>query len=181
MIAFESLVLNKLSIDYNIKPFDCGDADLNGFLFDDAKNYLSELMAVTYLIEYEKQTAAYFCLLNDKVVFDTSDVKEKSFWNRFNRRNKIPNPKRRQNYPAVKIGRLAVNEKFSGQGIGRFILDTVKSLLLEKNDIGCRFITVDAYDSAFSFYKKNGFDFLSDDDNGEKTRLMYFDLKSLRL
>jgi Acetyltransferases len=181
MIAFESLAFNRLSKDYNIKPFDCGDADLNGFLFDDAKNYLSELMAVTYLIEHEYQTVAYFCLLNDKVVFDTSDVQEKSFWNRFNRRNRIPNPKRRQNYPAVKIGRLAVSEEFSGQSIGRFILDTVKSLLLDKNDIGCRFITVDAYGSAFGFYEKNGFAFLSDDDSGESTRLMYFDLKHLYL
>jgi GNAT superfamily N-acetyltransferase len=181
VIVFESLAFNRLSIDYNIKPFDCGNTDLNGFLFDDAKNYLSELMAVTYLIEYKEQTVAYFCLLNDKVVFDISDGKEKSLWNRFNRRNRIPNPKRRQNYPAVKIGRLAVNEEFSGQGIGRFILDFIKNLILEKNDIGCRFITVDAYDSAFIFYKKNGFVFLSDDDDKEKTRLMYFDLKSLYL
>lgn len=181
MLFFESLVFNRLSLDYDIKPFDCGDADLNGFLFDDAKNYLSELMAVTYLLEYKNQTVAYFCLLNDKIIFDTSDIQEKSFWNRFNRQNKIPNTKRRQNYPAVKIGRLGVSLNFNGQGVGRFILDTVKSLLFEKNDIGCRFITVDAYSSAFHFYEKNGFIFLSDDDSGESTRLMYFDLKSLYL
>lgn len=70
IIALESLTFNKLSQDYSIKPFDCGDADLNGFLFDDAKNYLTELMATTYLIEYNNYTVAYFCLLNDKVVFD---------------------------------------------------------------------------------------------------------------
>lgn len=179
MIAFESLAFNKLSGNYNIKPFDCGDTDLNGFLFEDSKNYLSELMAVTYLIESQEQTVAYFCLLNDKVTFDTSDTRKKSFWNRFNRRNSIPNNKRRQNYPAVKIGRLAVNKEFCGQRIGRFILDSVKSRLLDKNDIGCRFITVDAYDSAFKFYEKNGFEFLSDEDESESTRLMYFDLKSL--
>lgn len=179
MIVFENIVLNRLNQDYEIKPFDCGDADLNGFLFDDAKNYLSELMATTYLMETENLTVAYFCLLNDKVVFDTSDAKEKSFWNRFNRKNRIPNHKRRQNYPAVKIGRLAVSEEFSRQGVGRFILDTVKSILLNKSDIACRFITVDAYDTAFDFYEKNGFHYLSDEDKGKQTRLMYFDLKSL--
>lgn len=31
--------LIKLTADYPIKPFDCGDSDLNGFLFEDA--YLS--------------------------------------------------------------------------------------------------------------------------------------------
>jgi len=179
MMFFESLSLNRLNQNYNIKPFDCGDTDLNDFLFDDAKNYLAELMAVTYIIEHENLTAAYFCLLNDKVVFDTSNSQEKNFWNRFNRRNRIPNPKRRQNYPAVKVGRLAVNKEFRGQGIGRFIIDTVKGLLLEKMDIGCRFITVDAYQSAFDFYIKNGFEFLSAEDEGESTRLMYFDLKSI--
>ncbi|MDH8700761.1 GNAT superfamily N-acetyltransferase [Dysgonomonadaceae bacterium PH5-43] len=181
MIDFEDLILNRLNQTYEIKPFDCGDADLNGFLFDDAKNYLSELMATTYILEYKDCTVAYFCLLNDKVVFDTSDTKEKSFWNRFNRKNKIPNDKRRQNYPAVKIGRLAVSEDFSGCGIGRFILDTVKSLLSNKRDIACRFITVDAYNTAFNFYEKNEFNFLSDEDKGTQTRLMYFDLKSLSM
>ena len=179
MMNFETLALNRLSQNYDIKPFSCGDADLDGFLFEDAKKYLTELMAVTYILENRNSTVAYFCWLNDKVVFDTSDIQEKSFWNRFNRRNRIPNPKRRQNYPAVKIGRLAVNKEFNGQGIGRFILDTIKSLLLEKMDIGCRFITVDAYQSAFDFYKKNGFDFLSSEDERESTRLMYFDLKSI--
>lgn len=37
--------------DTIIKPFDCGDADLNDFLFDDAKNYLEAMLAVTYLLE----------------------------------------------------------------------------------------------------------------------------------
>ena len=60
MIKFESLTFNKLSQDYSIKPFDCGDTDLNGFLFDDAKNYLAELMAVTYIIECGNLTVAYF-------------------------------------------------------------------------------------------------------------------------
>ncbi|GHT14425.1 hypothetical protein FACS189426_20720 [Bacteroidia bacterium] len=113
------------------------------------------------------------------VVFDTSNVEEKSFWNRFNRQNKIPNPKRRKNYPAIKIGRLAVSEKFEKQGIGGFILDSVKNLLLGRMDVACRFITVDAYQTAFHFYQKNGFEFLSTQDENDSTRLMYFDLKHI--
>jgi GNAT superfamily N-acetyltransferase len=179
MIDLESLTLVRLSQDYEIKPFDCGDADLNGFLLDDAKKHLAELMAVTYVFEYANRTVAYFCLLNDRVTFDTSDAAERSFWNHFNRRNKIPNSKRRKNYPAVKIGRLAVNTEFERQGIGSFILDAVKKLLIERMDIACRFITVDAYQTAYKFYKKNDFDFLTCKDEKESTRLMYFDLKDI--
>jgi predicted GNAT family N-acyltransferase len=172
-----TLTPHKLDYTYEIKSFDCGDPDLNDFLFNDAKNYLKELMAITYIIEYQGKIAAYFCLLNDKVVFSTSDIQNRSLWNRFNRHHQIPNLKRRKNYPAAKIGRLAVSNELKGKGIGIFILDIVRNLLLEKMDIACRFITVDAYRTAFEFYRKNGFEFLLTEDEGELIRLMYFDLK----
>jgi predicted GNAT family N-acyltransferase len=175
----ESLTPIRLNQDYELKSFDCGDTDLNNFLFNDAKDYLKELMAITYVIEYENKVIAYFCLLNDKVVFDTLDTQKKSFWNRFNRRNQIPNSKRRKNYPATKIGRLAVSKECKGQGIGYFIIDTIQSLILNRMDIACRFITVDAYQTAFNFYMKNGFEFLSTEDENESIRLMYFDLKNM--
>ncbi len=42
-----------------------------------------------------------------------------------------------------------------------------------------RFITVDAYQAAIPFYKKNGFIELTQKDQGEFTRLMYFDMMEL--
>jgi len=44
------------------------------------------------------------------------------------------------------------------------------------NKTGCRFITVDAYRNAIPFYEKNGFLPLQVKDEGEHTRLMFFDL-----
>jgi hypothetical protein len=103
------------------ETFDCGDSDLNAFLQDDALRYFDERMAVTYMLLYGEHIVAYYCLLNDKVTFDTAAENERSLWNRFNRKNKIPNLKRRQNYPAVKLGRFAVSIHFKGQGAGRFL------------------------------------------------------------
>ena len=76
-----------------IPPFRCKDADLNSFLLDDAKKYLAELMAVTYVfVDVEAdRTVAYFSLLNDKVAYDPE---ERSIWNRLNRG--IANRKRRK-------------------------------------------------------------------------------------
>ena len=34
-----------------LKPFDCGNADLNGFLLDDARFYYKELIANTFVME----------------------------------------------------------------------------------------------------------------------------------
>jgi hypothetical protein len=45
-----------------------------------------------------------------------------------------------------------------------------------KAKAGCRFITVDAYQNALGFYQKNGFAFLTEQDETEATRAMYLDL-----
>ncbi len=159
--------------DTEIKSFDCGDADLNDFLISDAKNYLRAMMALTYLLEdnSENKTVAYYSLLNDKIVFDPD---EKQFWNRINR--KIVNSKRRKEYPAVKIGRLAVSKDYAGNHIGETIILQIKHMFATMRRSACRFITVDAYVPAIPFYEKCGFMFLSDKDKKSKTRAMYFDL-----
>lgn len=172
---FSRLKQYQLSQETVIKPFKCADDDLNGFLFDDAKHFQKELMTVTYLLEETDKnvTVAYFSLLADKITFNPD---EKKIWNRLNRN--IPNSKRRRNYPAVKIGRLAVNQLYSGQGIGTFILDNIKYAFSEVRRLGCRFITVDALLSAVPFYERNGFRFFTSQDENDETRLMFFDLKN---
>ncbi len=172
---FSKLAQIQLSSDTIIKPFKCAEDDLNGFLFDDAKHFQSELMAVTYLLEDRERnvTVAYFSLLADKITFNPD---EKSIWNRLNRN--IPNPKRRRNYPALKIGRLAVNESYAGEGVGTFVLDSIKYAFTTVKRLGCRFLTVDALQSATHFYEKNGFQFFTEQDKDDVTRLMFFDLKN---
>ena len=164
-----------------IPPFHCKDSDLNDFLLKDAKNYLADLMAETYIFVDTKanKTVAYFSLLNDKI---TCDPDERRIWNRLNR--SIANSKRRESYPSVKIGRLAVSEEYERNGLGRAIIDLIKGEFAYGARIGgrlvtgCRYITVDAYAKAIGFYEKNGFAFLMEKDRNDETRLMYFNLKS---
>lgn len=177
-IDFARLSQIQLSSETEIKPFKCSEDDLNGFLFEDAKHFQRELMAVTYLIEDNQRdkTVAYYSLLADKIIFNPE---EKAVWNRLNRN--IPNSKRRRTYPAVKIGRLAVNEDYSGLGIGTFVLDNIKYAFATLRRLGCRFITVDALKSAIVFYEKNGFRFFTDSDKDDDTRLMFYDLKNFTI
>ncbi len=172
---FSKLAQIQLSSETKIKPFKCAEEDLNGFLFEDARHFQSELMAVTYLLEDQEAdvTVAYFSLLADKITFNPE---EKGMWNRLNRN--IPNPKRRRNYPALKIGRLAVHENYAGAGVGTFVLDSIKYAFTTVKRLGCRFLTVDALKSATLFYEKNGFQFFTDQDKEDETRLMFFDLKN---
>lgn len=164
----------------SIKPFDCGDSDLNGFLLEEdpsvsnARHHANELLAVTYIIEDEttNQTIAYFSLLNDKI---ERKITDNAVWNRLSR--EIPNIKRRKSQPAVKIGRLAVSSSYQGKGWGEKIISFLKQWFTEKNKTGCRYITVDALASKVGFYKKYGFNILVTPEEGDETVLMYYDLK----
>jgi predicted GNAT family N-acyltransferase len=173
-IKAESKII-RLTGDTEIKPFDCGDNDLNDFLSNDAKNYLKSLFAVTYLIQQKTETVAYFTLSNDRVTrYDVG----KSEWNKLNRN--VANDKRKKSYPAVKLGRLAVSKELTQIGLGRSILWFIKKTYAnELQTAGCRFITVDAYASVTDFYSRNGFKFMTQEDSGKDTRAMYFDLKSI--
>ena len=50
-----------------------------------------------------------------------------------------------------------------------------------ENKTGCRFLTVDVYAAAVSFYDKNGFIPLNNEDVDSATRLLYFDLNDIVL
>jgi GNAT superfamily N-acetyltransferase len=169
--------LIRLSVDYQIKPFDCGDSDLNEFLQNDSKKYLQELLAVTYLIENDKDTIAFFSLFNDKISIIDTDSKNQ--WRKLFRDN-MPQGKRFSSYPAMKIGRLGVSNDFKGQGWGTIILDYLKELFISNNRTGCRYITVDAYRESLRFYERNEFSYLTSKDIDSDTRLMYFDLIQLK-
>lgn len=58
--------LVRLHTAHIIKPFDCGDSDLNDFILNDSINILNELLAVTYLIENKENTIAFYSVLNNR-------------------------------------------------------------------------------------------------------------------
>jgi GNAT superfamily N-acetyltransferase len=162
--------LKRLEIDTEIKPFESEDEDLNNFLLNDAKNYLIEKLAVTYVFESDTETVAYFCLSNDSLRREV-DMKT---WKKINRQ--VPNQKRKGVYPAVKIGRLAVSKKYAGNGFGKLMLRYVEKMHLTNDQkTGCRFITVDAYGGSVDFYLHNGYKFFTEKDIEKNTRIMYFD------
>lgn len=59
----------------------------------------------------------------------------------------------------------------------REALLAVSNVLENKTD--CRFLTVDVYAAAVSFYDKNGFIPLNNEDVDSATRLLYFDLNDI--
>ena len=159
-----------------LKPFDCGDKDLNEFLTEDARFYAEQLLANTFVLEDDNETIAYYSLLNDKI---SQTTLPKNIWRKL--RKKLPHEKHLGSYPAVKIGRLAISKNFRGQGIGTNIINGIMHLLVTQRGLSaCRFLTVDAYRDAVPFYEKNDFiKMINDDDLSPDlpTVPMYIDLK----
>ena len=159
-----------------VKKFSCGDDDLDDFILRRASAFQKHLLSVSYAYvdDVSGRILAYCSLANDKVAI--TDFKDKAEFNRFRKKRGFPNEKRLKSYPAVKLCRLGVDMTAKGQRIGTTILNYIKSMFVIENKTGCRFLTVDAYLNAVSFYEKNGFRFMTQDDDDPHTRLMYFDL-----
>ncbi|KOS07016.1 GCN5 family acetyltransferase [Flavobacterium akiainvivens] len=169
-------VLFKLTEETFIKPFDCGDDDLNDFLITKAKSYQRELLAVTYILEDEINTLAYFSIFNDSLKVEEEGFASKNAFKKF--LGFVSHPKRHlRHFPAMKLGRLGVSVTLKGKGIGKVIVGYIINMALEQNEkCACKIITVDAYAESLKFYEKIGFIYFTPKDEGKDTRQMYLDL-----
>jgi hypothetical protein len=176
-LALIDYTFKRLTSDCNhLHAFDCGKADLNEFLVQDALLNLNELMTVTYLFETatdNPEIVAFFSVANDKLEKIEGD---NNIMNKLSRL--IPNNKRRKFYPSVLLARLGVNNRNQSGGLGTEIVDFIKGYFAIQNKTGCRFLLVDAYNNpgTIKFYLKNNFAFLTSKDEKEDTRFMYYDL-----
>ena len=131
---------------YDLRDFDCEDGDLNEFLKRDSFEYKKQLIAKTFIVMYNENVVGFFSVMNDSIKLKLSETED------------IKNLTRLHEYPAVKIGRLGVDKRFKGKGIGRIIILFVVGLTRRINEISaCRFVTVDSYPESTLFYEKHGF------------------------
>lgn len=159
--------------DLRDPEFNCGDEDLNEFFFKDSIEAASQLVAVTYAWVVNGKAVAFLSLSNDAI--------KRELISKPQIRN-ISHGKRYATLPAVKIGRLATIAALQGNGVGTEILDYIKYWFTDNNKTGCRFLVVDAYnnDKTINFYLKNGFSFSIENDPQDKTKLMFFDLRTVK-
>jgi hypothetical protein len=174
----DNWILTKIANLDTIQDFDCGDHDLNEYFQHDASVHRKELLTESYSFKEatEDFPVALISLCNDAIRSDFPILKE---WVELHLNRK----KWYSSYPAVKIARFGVGIPFQGKSIGSHAINMIKELFITDNRTGCRFITIDAYntDSVLNFYKKNEFQFLSAKDKHKRTRSMFFDLKRLTL
>ncbi len=135
--------------DLNLAPrFDCGTPELNEWLRVYAwTNHNSGSARVYVSIDASADLIAGFYCLSAGAV-EHADAP-----------NRVAKGLARHPIPIVLIGRLAVDQRYAGQGIGRFLVQDAFQHIVETADkIGTRAVMVQAKNSAAAdFYKRLGF------------------------
>lgn len=131
----------------NTTDFDSGEESLDRYLADRAlTNHLADLGRCYVCIDTDTEKVLGYYTLS-AVAVEHADLPGKV------RRN-APNP-----VPAVLMGRLAIDTKVQGSGLGRFLVrDAILSTLAAADRIGVRILLVHAlHEQAATFYEKRGF------------------------
>lgn len=151
---------------HNRNDFDCGNELLNNYLKTQAgQDVKRKLSACFVLIETETNAIKGFYTLSNNSIplnsFPTTIIQKL--------------PKSYTSIPTTLLGRLAINKKYQGQGIGKILLiDALKRSFQNAQIIGSFAVVVDPIDeNAEAFYTK--YDFIKLPDSGK----MFMAMKTL--
>jgi GNAT superfamily N-acetyltransferase len=159
-------MIELLDKNHNRDDFDCGKALLNKYLKTQAGQDLKRKLAVCFVLSNnEKKIQGYYTLSNNSIPL--SSFPEPI-------RNKLP--KSYIAIPSTLLGRLAIDKKYQGQGIGKILLiDALKRSYEISQEIGSFAVIVDPIDKeAEKFYKKYDFIKLPDSEK------MFIAIKTLQ-
>ncbi|MGI8405749.1 MAG: GNAT family N-acetyltransferase [Thermomicrobiales bacterium] len=135
----------RLSAEHDCEAFSCGEPTLDVWLKEQARKNEGRGASRTYAVCHGSTVVGYYCLANGAV--DRSDAPKRL------QRN-MPDP-----IPVMVLGRLATDQRYQGQGIGKGQLrDAILRVLQAAEIAGIRALLVHAIsDEARQFYLGAGF------------------------
>ena len=139
-------IIQLLGVQHRREGFDCGEAALNDFLLRQAGQQQRRGFGKTYVaLAEDGVTVTGFITVSAGQIATTS----------------LPSQLKLPRYPApmLRIGRLAVDARHQGKGIGQNLLAFALRLAVEFSQrVGLYAVVVDAkHDKAQAFYVKLGF------------------------
>lgn len=138
--------IEKLAAEHQHQAFDCGDSALNNFLQQYAGQQQRQGFGKTYVaLADDGQNVVGFVTLSAGQIAAV-DLPSKP---------KLP----RHPAPILRIGRLAVDRRWQGQGIGQDLLAHALHIALEfAEKVGLHAVLVDAkHEQAATYYQQLGF------------------------
>lgn len=146
----ENYIFETLNEWHDLSEFDCDSDDLNNFLKNDALTQQKNKLNLTKLILCDDAIVGYVSLLSDTIPL--KDIRDEDTKQEIKDQLSITSRKRK--LPAIKIGRFAIDKKYSGKGLGSEILMSILFNIknISENIVGLRFVTVEGYAKAYNFY-----------------------------
>lgn len=145
--------------------FDCGEAALNDWLKNSARQQAAKNTARTFVASPSNPTewrAAGFTDVTENTIlgyFTLASGQAEGHQLPTAAAKKLP-----RTVPITRLARLAIDERFQGQGLGEALLaEAVRRTLVAAEQIGIAGLFVDAKPGAISFYAKYGFTACTDD------------------
>ena len=118
----ENYRFETLNEGHDLSEFDCDSDDLNNFLKNDALTQQKNKLNLTKLILCDDDAiVGYVSLLSDTIPL--KDIRDEDTKQEIKDQLSITSRKRK--LPAIKIGRFAIDKKYSGKGLGSEILMSI--------------------------------------------------------
>ncbi len=143
-----------LNSKHKKSEFNCGTIYLDNYIQKQAKQDIKRKLSTCFVLSNEiNEIKGFYTLSNAGISREFIPKKI---------RNKLP--RAYSSLPVTLLGRLAINSKNKGQGLGRLLLiDALKRSLEVSKVIGSMAVVVDPIDeNAVKFYDKFGFILLPD-------------------
>lgn len=132
--------------------FDCGDAQLNGWFTQVAKQHKEKGVSSTFVVtatELSAEVLGFYAISMAELVNDDLPVLL---------RKRLP-----AKVPVFRLGRLATSKSQQGKGVGEFMLfDAIDRITRIASEVGGVGLVVNAKPPAVDFYKRYGFEPMAD-------------------
>lgn len=146
------MLILPLDQEHDRKGFDCGDAELNDWLRQVAKQHKEKGVSSTFVLvadEASSEVLGYYALSLAELV--NTDLPKQY-------QKRLPNK-----LPVFRLGRLATAAIKQGKGIGEYMLfDAIDRVTRIAREVGGIGLVVNAKPSAVAFYQRYGFEQMAD-------------------
>jgi predicted GNAT family acetyltransferase len=165
MISAEEVTVSQYHSPEEFKDFQCEKQGYCDFVKNEGEAllYQTKNLGVTYVFKYKGSAIGYVTLAMgdlDRKELDNERQAEKPF----------------RNVPSLLLGHMARDLRLKGQGVGRVMVDFTFDKADEMaQQIGCRYVIVDAERDKLERYRLFGFESIPYKPE-DRTVLMFFDL-----
>ena len=153
------ITIKEIDEKYKLEKFDCKTESINNYLKISALYDSKFKLAITKVILIDEDIFGFYSLSITEFFNYEEDIK----------------------YYGLNLDYIAVDKNYQSKGIGSKILEIVVAKSLEiSNEIGCRYLVLDALNEKVSWYEERGFEKVGEVEEGKNiTTRMVMDFADL--